>query len=92
MLAFHESVTEWAFGLTGDDPWPSGELDEVGAQGGTTCPGVGASAVPMVGAGGGCLLTWAISPVAREAINTSMVPKILIGFEEYLTEVFAFWI
>jgi hypothetical protein len=37
-------------------------------------------------------LTWAISPVAREAINTSMVPKILIEFEEYLTEVFAFWI
>src|SRR5580658_2811667 len=88
-LAFHESVTECALGLTLAGTCPAEELDEVDAHGGTSCASGTALASPWVGACGRCPPTWAMLLMAREPntpTTTSILPHILIGFDEYLID------
>lgn len=82
-LAFHESVTECAFGSTGDDALSAEALDTADAHGGTTCADAAASAAPFVEARP---LTWAMPLIGRERTAASVIPRILIGFEERLTD------
>lgn len=83
-LAFQESVTECALGLTWDGARPLAGLGAVDAHGGTSCVGGVVAAIPMVGACGRCPLTWAMPLTARVRTAASNAPRILIGFEERL--------
>ncbi len=86
-LAFQESVTECAFGLTCDGARPAAEeIGEGHAHGGTSCVGGAVAATPLVGACGSCSLTCAIPLVARERTTASNVAKILIPFKKRLMD------